>query len=218
MTELHIFLDESGDFGFKGHSSTRFILSFVFHDTQYDIAEKCQKIRELDYIHVGPLIRREEPYQDDDLETRTKIFRKFFSFFAGLPIRCKSFVYEKNGFKNSRELLEKKVRDDLMDFFSITNPYLASFDSIVIYYDRGLRIIGSLLEEALESSGLSYSFKDGVKASNYRLFQVADLITMIRLIESKISNEGMSPSESRIFEKPRRFKKHYLKTVEDKEL
>lgn len=215
---LHVFLDESGDLGFKNDSSARFILSFVFHDTCDDIGENLRRIEQLDYVHVGPLIRNEEFYKDKTLEERIKIFRKFFAFFVGLPIKCKSFIYDKGRFANSRESLEKRIRDDLSGFFSVFNPYFSSSDSVAIYYDRGLRAMGKILEEVLDSSGLIYSFKEGVKADHYRLFQVADLITFVKLLDDKLGNEGMSSSESRFFEKPRRFKKYYVKGVEKKEI
>lgn len=218
MRVLNVFLDESGDLGFNDYSSSRFILSFVFHDADEDISEKIRKINGLGYIHVAPLIRKEKPYQDDDLETRIKMFRKFFSFFRDLPIKCKSFVYDKRRFENRPELIEKQIKDDLSGFFKITNHYLVSFGSIVFYYDRGNKMMGKILEDVLNSSGLPYSFKEGVKAEDYRLFQVADLITLIKHIEYKSNDEGMTASENRFFERPRRLKKYYLKAIENKEI
>lgn len=218
MSELHIFLDESGDFGFSDNSSKRFILSFVFHDAADDITENCQAIRYLDYVHIGPLIRKEPPYDGERLETRIKIFRKFFTFFLGLPIKSKSFVYEKDDFKGDRALFRARVLDDLRSLFAIDDPYLSSFDSVVVYYDMGQKEIGNVIKEALDLSNLNYSFKEGVKPSNYRLFQVADLITSIKLVERKINDEGMSASEIKFFGNSRRFKKNYLRAMEKKEL
>lgn len=199
MKELHVFLDESGDPGFSNDSTARFILSFVFHDAKDDISDNIRKINTIGYVHLGPLIRREEPYEEMDFQERAKIYKKFFSFFAGLPIKCKSFIYEKRKFKNDMGAFMQKIFDDLCDFFRITNPYLSSFDSIIIYYDKGQQDVTRLLTLALASSGLNYSFKNGIKAGNYRLLQVADLIAMIKLIECKMDDKDMSLSEKKFF-------------------
>lgn len=218
MPKLHVFLDESGDFGFKEHSTKRFILSFVFHDEREDLSRNFGKISSLGYVHLGPLIRKEPPYEEFDLMERTKIFRRFFAFFVSLPIKCASFVYEKRLYEGEEALLERKIEDDLGMFFSLDNPYLAKFDSIVLYYDKGQRKVSSILRRVLSSSGFEYSLKEDVKATDYRLFQAADLIAMMKLLESKMGKEGMSQSEKKFFGKPRRFKKEYLEAIKKKEI
>lgn len=218
MKELHIFIDESGEFGFSNDSSKRLIITFVCHDARDDITEKCQKIIYLDYIHVQPLIRRHDPYSDEDMETRIRTFRKFYIFFMSLPIKSTSFIYEKDKFNWNEALLEKQMLQDFYDFFSKENPYLKRFNKIVIYYDKGQRKISQLVDKALSACGLNYLFKPDVKAEKYRLFQVADLITTIKLTECKMNDEGMSTAETKFFGNPRQFKKNYLLAIEKKEI
>lgn len=52
---LSIFVDESGDFGFKEGSSKRYILSLVFHNQADDISGSCQRIKDLPTFHVDLL-------------------------------------------------------------------------------------------------------------------------------------------------------------------
>lgn len=218
MVELHVFVDESGELGFSDNSSKKLILSFVFHDARDDISNDLRRISGLDYFHLGPLVRREFPYKDDDLEARIRIFRKFFAFSVRLPIKCKSFMYDKSRFNGSEAILEKQIFNDLSDFFSIDHPYFRSFDSIIIYYDKGQRKVSQIIDRVLSHAGFNYSFKPGVKAEKYRLSQVADLITSLKLVESKMQDDGMRLSEIKFFGKPRQFKKNYLRAIEKKEI
>jgi len=54
--------------------------------------------------------------------------------------------------------------------------------------------------------------------SDYRLFQVADLICTLKLIELKRNNNILSKSEKLFFVDDRTLKKNYLKIVESKEM
>lgn len=54
--------------------------------------------------------------------------------------------------------------------------------------------------------------------SQYRLFQVADLICTLKLTELKLANHTLSKSEKTFFESERILKKNYLKPIKSKEL
>ena len=64
-----------------------------------------------------------------------------------------------------------------------------------------------------------YEFAQGVQPSNYRLFQLADLVCSIHLIERRLE-EGipMTVSEMRLFGGPRDFKRNILKKIKTKEI
>ena len=70
MSELSIFLDESGDVGEYRHHSPYYIITMVFHDQDDDITQYIKALdSELDNlgfgnmaVHTEPLIRREEVY------------------------------------------------------------------------------------------------------------------------------------------------------------
>ena len=75
------------------------------------------------------------------------------------------------------------------------NKYFSSFDLINIYYNKGQQIVYSALAQAFGISGLNVEFKAGVKNNSYRLAQVVDYITSIKLTEMKMVNGGLSNSE-----------------------
>lgn len=70
MKELSIFIDESGDFGEVKERPAYYLVTFVFHDQNNNIDQQVSKLEEsvrmlgfdLEYIHTGPLIRREEVF------------------------------------------------------------------------------------------------------------------------------------------------------------
>ena len=62
-------------------------------------------------------------------------------------------------------------------------------------------------------------FAQNVKPQNYKLFQVADLICTISLIEQRLVNgERMTDSEYAFFGGPRMFKRNILKYLKRKEI
>ena len=97
-----------------------------------------------------------------------------------------------------------------MDFF-------CSFDVVKIYYDNGqvevTRVLSSVFNALLEN----VEFRK-VIPSQYRLFQVADLICTLKLTELKLANHALSKSEKIFFENERTLKKNYLKPIKSKEL
>ena len=75
MSELSIFIDESGDFGPYDYRSPYYIITMVFHDQSVDISTPITKL-EADLsnrgfpnhcVHTGPIIRREnsKSYQEN---------------------------------------------------------------------------------------------------------------------------------------------------------
>lgn len=91
MSELSVFIDESGDFGSYEHHAPYYIITLVFHDQSSDISEQIKHLRrhlveqgfaENHAIHSAPLIRRERDYSGMDLTARRKLFRSLFTFMA----------------------------------------------------------------------------------------------------------------------------------------
>lgn len=54
--------------------------------------------------------------------------------------------------------------------------------------------------------------------SEYRLFQVADLVCTMKLVELKLKNHNLSKSEMKFFLDERTIKKNYLKPIANKVL
>lgn len=88
MSELSIFIDESGDFGEYDYHSPYYIISMVYHDQANSIEEPLQALsRQLSNIgypdhcvHTEPIIRRENEYEYEKIMTRRKIFNYMITF------------------------------------------------------------------------------------------------------------------------------------------
>ena len=79
MSELSIFIDESGDFGPYAPHSLLYLITLVFHDQSRSIAEQIGFLRrkaseagfsERHNIHSAPLIRRESDYASMSMTDR----------------------------------------------------------------------------------------------------------------------------------------------------
>lgn len=84
MSELSIFIDESGDFGEYDYHSPYYIITMVFHDQKNDIQDNLVNLEtslaNINYphhcVHAGPIIRNEEEYRQTTLEIRKKILMR----------------------------------------------------------------------------------------------------------------------------------------------
>ena len=106
MKELSIFIDESGDFGEYAAHSPYYIITMIFHDQSEDIQPAIAKLnQELSYlhldnlcIHTGPIIRKEEIYEEMEIDERRRIFNKMVAFIRQINIRYKCFYIEKKAY------------------------------------------------------------------------------------------------------------------------
>ena len=106
MSDLGIFIDESGDIG---SNSDFYIVTLVFHDQSNQIDSQIQGFEsELAHlglssqsiVHAGPIVRREEAYKDMSLAMRRKIFFKMFSFMRLCNLAHVSFSINKKEYSD----------------------------------------------------------------------------------------------------------------------
>ena len=223
MRELSIFVDESGDFGEHDLHSPFYIISLVFHDQNIDITEDLKKLeRELSNIgwsehciHAGPVIRSEHEYGEYSLDERQQILKRLITFIRKLDIKVKTVYIEKKHINDSIEATGKLSK--LLSIFIRENmSFFMKFDKVKVYYDNGqievTRILSSVFNVLIDN----VEFRK-VLPSDYRLFQVADLVCTLRLTELKMENHILSKSEKFFFNDERTLKKNYLKVIDDKE-
>ncbi len=223
MTELSIFVDESGDFGEYDYHAPYYIISMVFHDQAIDIQDNIRKLEEEmtnigwphHCVHAGPVIRSEHEYKEYNLSERQKILKRMIVFIRGLDLQVKTVHIEKRQFEDSIEAVGKLSK--LLSAFIRSNlEYFLSFDKVKVYYDNGqvevTRILSSVFNALLEN----VEFKK-VLPAEYRLFQVADLVCTLKLTGLKMERHSLSKSEKLFFRDERTLKKNYLKVVKDKE-
>lgn len=218
-----MFVDESGDLGLKNKGKTYYIVTLVFHNQDYDISEDMNKLdRELSNlhcpkgaVHTEPLIRREAPYEAFTPNERRAIFTKLFFFAKKCDISYKTFIFEKQQFKDEMKL-EAKIAREISLFIRNNLSYFQSFDELVLYYDNGQKQLSRILNTVLATEIVDYDVRK-VRPSDYRLFQVADLICTLELLNKKMEEgEQLSRSEQFIFHSKRDFKKDFMKKIVEK--
>ena len=194
MKELSIFIDESGDFGEYDFHSPYYIIAMVMHDQTYDMTGELDKLeKELQYIgypnhcvHAGPIIRQEQEYRFETIEI---------------------IVDEVEAAGKLAKQLSGFLRDNM--------SFLSSYDVVKIYYDNGQIELNKILSSVFNVLFDHVEFRK-VIPSDYRLFQVADLICTLQLLELKCENHNLSNSEKRFFENEQILKKNYIKPLKKK--
>ena len=227
MEELSIFVDESGRFQHPDISFRFYILGMVFHDQACDIS---QSVADLDRaeeelglenhcFHAGPLIRKEKGYEILSRQFRGRILSRMMAFASSVNFKYKCLSADKKFIDAASQIVEH-LRTSLLAFIDSHRDALASVQHIKIYYDCGQSPVTNLLQKTFSDAlGKNVEFKQGVKPSRYRLFQIADLVCTLHLIELRLLHGmPMTQSEMRFFGGPRDFKRNILKKIKTKEL
>lgn len=167
-------------------------------------------------VHAGPVIRSEEEYKGYSIKDRQGILKRMMSFVRHLDIRFKSIMIEKKHINDSVEATGK-LSKQLAVFIRENMEFFYSYNVVKVYYDNGqvevTRILSSVFNALLEN----VEFRK-VTPADYRLFQVADLICTLKLVELKAEDYALSKSEKYFFGDERTLKKNYLKPLRDKEM
>ena len=224
---LSIFVDESGRFKFPDSESPYYIVSLVLHDQRVPIDTLISNLdRHFSEMHLsnlcfhaGPLIRQKNAFAAMDWSFRNKIFRRMLAFASKLDFSFHCLTVVKR-FVDSREKVVARLQNDMMQFFDRLAQSPIGVNRIKIYYDCGQTPVTNLLHKTFrDRAGLSIEFAQAVKPERYRLFQLADMIATLKLVELKILNgEPMTESEYKFFGGPRNFKRNYLRFVKGKEI
>ena len=224
MKELSVFVDESGNFGEYDYRAPFYIISLVFHDQTNDISKDLYYLeQELSYlglpshcIHAGPIIRSEDDYKGMLLENRRKILMSLMFFVRHINFSYKTIFIDKKHIRDSVES-SGKLSKQLSTLIRNNINLFCSYDLIKIYYDNGQVEVTKILSSVFNAFLENVEFRK-VIPSQYRLFQVADLICTLKLTELKYLNHSLSKSEKVFFEDGRTLKKNYLKPLLKKEM
>ena len=224
MKELSIFIDESGDFGEYNRNSPFYIVTMVFHEQSSDITACLESLeQELIYLgyphhclHAGPIIRMEDEFKNEDIVVRRKLLMKLMGFIRKTKIKYKSFFIEKRHIEditdatgNLSKLIGNWIKDNYKTLFL--------YDKVKIYYDNGQVELSRILASVFNVLLPSVETKK-VIPSEYRLFQAADFICTMKLIELKIEHHEMSNQEKKFFGGEKGVIKNYLKDLKKYEL
>lgn len=224
MTELSVFVDESGDFGEYSAHSPYYIITLVMHDQSSRIEEELKNLEGslsvLGYpdhcVHTGPMIRGEQEYRYVDISIRQKLLKRMMTFTRKIDVGYKMFFIEKRKVNDPLEAVVQ-LSKQISRFIKDNLEYFISFDTVKIYYDNGQTEVNKLLASVFGSL-LDHAVFRRVFPSSYRLFQVADLVCTIELINLKRESKNLSKSELLFFENERTLYKNYIKPIKAKEL
>ena len=224
---LSIFVDESGNFKLPDPESRFYIVGMVLHDQSVDISAEIATLERSDCeigleghcFHAGPLIRREKNYSMLSRQLRGRIFARMMAFARRVDYRYHCLSVDKRYIDSTEQIVER-LKTSLAEFIALRHEVLSSVDQVKIYYDCGQSPVTRLLHQAFETSlGSKVEFAIDVKPSRYRLFQVADLICTLHLLELKLAAHiPFSRSEQQFFGGPKKFRHNILRYIKKKEI
>lgn len=218
MSELSVFVDESGNLG---PDSKYYILSLVFHDQANDISGEMIRYEQLlrdrglqsRQFHLVPLTHGNGSFANEGIEERTRYLFSFTSFVWHVPFSYTIFMYRKSEF-TSRAALEKKMKRDITDFLFEKLERFQGFEAVKIYYDNGQRLITRVLHGAfgyaLSQQALVYR---EASPNLYRLSQIADFVCGIELAALKYEHHEEGKTDLAFFGGWRDFKKNFLRKL-----
>ena len=224
MKELSIFIDESGDFGEVKENPSYYLVTLVFHNQSNDISEQVKKLEEsihsagfqVEYIHTGPVIRREEVFQSLTIDERRKLLFKLLNFMNSCPISCETIVVNRKEAKDKISLSGKLGRE-ISKMMMKHEHYFNQFDKIIVYYDNGQIELSAILNTVFSIQFSNVEFRKA-EPQKYRLLQTADFICSMELLRIKKQENRLSKSEEKFFYKPQELKKTFFRAIEKKYL
>ena len=213
MRELSIFVDESGDFGETADSASYYLVTMVFHDQAKSIADAVARYDEaisntgtgIEYVHTGPIIRRESIFTGLSIDVRRKLLYKLLNFHNACEIRHATIRVARREAADKVSLsgrLARRIKDYLDDH----QVYFSGFDRIIVYYDNGQAELSAVLNAVFSMYFSDVEFRKA-EQQRYRLLQVADFVCSMELLSIKLEEKRLSNSEEKFFYKPQELKK-----------
>jgi hypothetical protein len=215
VTQLSLFVDESGDFG---PHSDYYVVSLVLHEQKDDISQEITHLNRhlsedgLDPhhpIHSGAAIRGEAEYRNTPVEMRVREFSRLFEFSLRIPVTFQSFRIRKWEYSD-RLKLKNAISRAIGTFLQENADYLLGFDQVIVYYDNGQAEITDVLNTLFGAFFFDADFRR-VLPAQYRLFQVADLCCTLELLAGKSEDGRLSRSDLYFFGSRRALIKNFLR-------
>lgn len=215
MKELSVFIDESGDFGEVKVRPAYYLVTFVFHNQNEDIDLQVSKLENsiknagfsVEYIHTGPVIRREDIFKQYSVDERRKLLYKMLNFVVACPISYLTVIVDRKEASDKVQLSGKLARairtaiDEHRDFF-------LSFDKIIVYYDNGQNELSAILNAVFSIQFSNVEFRKA-EPQKYSLLQAADFICSMELLGIKRVEKRLSKSEKNFSISHRNLKRHF---------
>lgn len=205
MKRLNIFVDETGEFGFGDGASELYGVSFTFHEQDVDIMPELNKLNDrldrigyTNMIHMADLIMRREDYKNFNIAMRKSIFNAIYQFSRRISVKYKTIIIDKKYTDNGR-ILRQRLSLEINNMVKEHEKYFSKFDQIVMYYDNGQEVLGTILD-AIFSRYEGFEHRVDFDHKEKRLFQVSDMLTYIDKYDYKYKNKmSFTKSEKYFF-------------------
>ena len=102
------------------------------------------------------------------------------AFVSHLPIRYKTFFFDKKQTDSDKTFLAKML-NEVREFIKENLSFFQSFDSQIIYYDRGQRQISSLIKSSFEDIFKTTLDVRLAFQNDYKLLQAADFLCTMNI-------------------------------------
>ena len=224
MNELSVFVDESGSFGEVRECPSYYLVTFVFHNQKlcidHQVAKLENSIKEsgfrVEYIHTGPVIRREDCFVHFSIDERRHLLYKMLNFLLACPIT--HFTVSINRREASDFMtLSKKLKNGIEKEVASHQGFFSGYDRIIVYYDNGQNELSDILKSVFKSRFSNVEFRKA-EPQKYRLLQAADFVCSLELLRIKREEKRLSKSEEQFFYKSRELKKVFLDGIDKKRL
>ena len=224
---LSIFVDESGILTESAVCSRFYVLTLLCHDQSLAVQSLAGALdNDMAAIgianlcfHASPVIHANDQFEFMTWDLRRKIFSRMLGFARRADFRYHCIVIDKR-YVNTPEQVVSRLHKQIAAFMSTRQKMFAGFDSVKIYYDCGQKPITNLIHEFFAAwEAVPVEFAQAVEPRKYKLFQVADLVCTLKLLETKLDlGLPFSKSETRFFGGLRVFKRNILKYIKRKEI
>ena len=224
MRELSVFIDESGDFGEVKERPAYYLVTFVFHNQENNIDQLVKKLEEsvkiagfdVEYIHTGPVIRREDVFARYTIDERRKLLYKMLNFVISCPISYLTVSVDRKE-ATDKVSLSGKLAKTINAEMNAHQEFFSSYDIIIVYYDNGQNELSAILNAVFSIQFSNVEFRK-VEPQKYRLLQAADFLCSMELLKIKKDEKRLSKSEEKFFYKPQELKKTFFKAIEKKKI
>lgn len=157
-----------------------YLVTLLFHDQKNNIMSNVKKLDDsikkagfiYEYIHTGPIIRREEVFARLSIDERRKLLFKMLNFIAYSPITYEAAVVNRKEAPD-KSSLSTRLEREISKVIEKHKAFFYDFDKIIVYYDNGQIELGTILNTVFSIHFANIEFRKA-EPQRYCLLQAAD--------------------------------------------
>ena len=226
-SSISLFVDESGILAEPVSASRYYILSLVLRDETTPIKPLSDaldaRLREIGIkdlcFHASPIMRGNNGFRFMTCDLRRRIFHRMMAFARQTDFSYSCLCVDKK-YSGGREQMEESLERQFADFAIRNRDMFTASGGMTVYYDCGQKSVTNFHKRDVRKHiPCPAVFAQAVEPRKYRLFQVADLVCTLRLLEMKIeSGAEFTADEYRFFGGTKKFRHNILRHIKTKEI